>query len=108
MYLITMEKARPGMRVARSIFDSNGNALIQSEVVLTERHIARLAWQGVTSLYVCNKVLSDLQVEDVISTETRLQAIRTAKRGNVSSFSGRMLFRLGSKGSCRDNCKRNS
>ncbi|NPV29608.1 MAG: HD-GYP domain-containing protein [Firmicutes bacterium] len=82
LHLVAIEKVQPGMRVAQPVFDSNGNLLIQQGVALTERYITRLAWRGITSLYVYNEGISNLnlKVDDVIRVETRLRAIRTVKK----------------------------
>jgi len=78
--LVTIENVQPGMRVAQPVFDSNGNVLVQQGITLSERYITRLAWRGITSIYVCNEIFPDLEVQDVIHVKTRLQAVRTVKK----------------------------
>ncbi|MGB9887254.1 MAG: HD-GYP domain-containing protein [Moorellales bacterium] len=68
---------RPGMRVARAVFSSTGQLLINRGVILSDGIIRRLGLLGVPSLYVEDG--PDLPVEDVISDETRQKAIQQVR-----------------------------
>lgn len=72
MRRLSIDLVRPGMKVGRSIYNSNGQVLLNAGVVLTRRYIDKLKSMGIPALYIDDGWLSDIQVEDVISEETRM------------------------------------
>ncbi|RYD05065.1 hypothetical protein N752_10865 [Desulforamulus aquiferis] len=67
------------MRVGRAIRNSNGQVLLNAGVVLNDKYIKRLALLGIPALYIEDGFLPDIQIDDVISEETRMKAITQVK-----------------------------
>jgi len=70
----------PGQKVAHAIYSSDGQLLLNAGVILTEGIIARLRMLGVPALYIDDGLLPDVEVLDVISEETRRDAIVRVRR----------------------------
>lgn len=70
----------PGQKVARAIFSSDGRLLLNAGVVLTARLISRLRMLGIPALYISDGLLPDLEIPDVISEETRRDAVIAVRR----------------------------
>lgn len=67
------------MKVARTVYSSDGYILLAAGVVLKERYIRQLKFFDVPAIYVEDDLLPDVEVEDVISEKTRVEAIITVK-----------------------------
>ena len=70
---------KPGMKTGRPIYNASGQVLLNSGVVLTERFIHRLKMLGVPAVYIDDGFLPDIEINDVISEETRVQAVARVK-----------------------------
>lgn len=66
---------KPGMCVARPLYGSAGQVLLQRNVRLTHRYIAQLKSLGVPFLYIEDNLLDGYRVDDVIADETRAGAV---------------------------------
>lgn len=79
MRKLPIDKLKPGMKVARTVYSSDGYILLAAGVVLKERYIRQLKFFDVPAIYVEDDLLPDVEVEDVISEKTRVEAIITVK-----------------------------
>ncbi|GAB6158850.1 HD-GYP domain-containing protein [Desulfotomaculum varum] len=79
MRRVSLQHVKPGMKVGRPVLNSNGQVLLNAGVILNERYIARLKLLGIPSLYIDDGFLPDIQVDDVISCETRMKAVKQVK-----------------------------
>lgn len=79
MRKISIDLVRPGMKVGRSIYNSNGQVLLQAGVILTQRYIHRLKLLGIPAVYIDDGWLPDIQVSDVISEEIRAKVTRKVR-----------------------------
>ncbi|HHU76116.1 MAG TPA: HD-GYP domain-containing protein [Firmicutes bacterium] len=68
-----------GMKIARPIYDSSGNLLLNSGIVLKREYIARLQSMLIPSVYIEDKLIPDIAIEDVIQEETRQEAMNLLK-----------------------------
>ncbi|MBL0385380.1 HD-GYP domain-containing protein [Tumebacillus sp. ITR2] len=75
MRLAALQKLTPGTTLARPILDEKGMILLGSGVELTTFLIKRLVAMGITSVYIEDDRTGDIVVEDVISTQTRREAL---------------------------------
>ena len=80
MRKISIDFARPGMKVARPVYNSSGQTLLNSNVILTEKYITRLKDLDIPALYIDDGLLPELEVDDVINEETRVSAITNVKK----------------------------
>ncbi|WP_047150374.1 HD-GYP domain-containing protein [Aneurinibacillus tyrosinisolvens] len=75
MRQISLDYVEPGQVLARSIYTSDGRTLLNAGVLLTPGMITKLHRIGVTVLYIKDKQFEDIVIEDVVSEETRREAI---------------------------------
>jgi putative nucleotidyltransferase with HDIG domain len=74
--LAALEKLTPGVKLARPILDEKGIILVGTGVELTAFLQKRLIAMGITSVYIEDKRTEDIVVEDVISQQTRQEALQ--------------------------------
>ncbi|MHB8157108.1 MAG: HD-GYP domain-containing protein, partial [Desulfocucumaceae bacterium] len=65
----------PGMKVARTLYNKMGQALLSAGTILSGRFIERLKILGIGSLYVEDGLIPDIEVNDIIHDETRARAV---------------------------------
>jgi len=66
---------KPGMKVGKSLYSSRGELLLSAGSILTAKNIERLKALKIPALYVADGFLDGVAVEDVITEETRVQAV---------------------------------
>lgn len=79
MRRISIDLVRPGMKVGRSLYNSNGQILLQEGVILTQRYIHKLKLLGIPAIYIDEGWLSDIHVDDVISEKIRKEITKKVK-----------------------------
>jgi putative nucleotidyltransferase with HDIG domain len=67
----------PGVKLARPLLDEKGVILLGTGVELSAFLINRLVAMGITSIYIEDGRTNDIFVEDVISQQTRQEALST-------------------------------
>ncbi|RKO67011.1 HD-GYP domain-containing protein [Desulfofundulus salinus] len=77
MRKVPTDLLRPGLKVGRAVYNASGQVLLQAGTILTERFITRLKMLGIPAVYIDDFV--GVEVEDVISEETRVQATAKVK-----------------------------
>lgn len=75
MRLISIANCQPGERLAKSIFNNNGTVLIGEGVELNQRMLDRLQALNISAIYVYDELTKDIEVKDVISEQTRREAL---------------------------------
>lgn len=74
MRRIYVEQIQHGMLLARTIYGSGGQVLLKAGAELKPHYAKYLRRLGINNLYVQDKRLIDVEVDDVIAEETRLEA----------------------------------
>lgn len=74
------EKLKPGMIVARPIYSSDGRILLHSGIELDTNYISRLAAMGIISVYVQDDLFGDVDIQDVVSEQTRIETMKTVSQ----------------------------
>ena len=77
---------KPGMKVARSIYNSDGQILLTAGMRLSAGFISRLRILGIVAVYVEDALTDAIEVTDVISENTRVQAQKTIKHVHTDAF----------------------
>jgi len=83
---------QPGMVVARSVYTADGMLLIKSGKELKPAYITHLCELGVSSVYVEDMLIPDVEIEDIIPEKIRVSAIKVVKQQLT------VLARTGSEG----------
>lgn len=101
MATVLLRNLRPGMVVAKDIFDLNGNVLIQSGVEIEDRHEKILKSWGISGIevfgermdsIVFDQFLSRADSEDLKKAQDHLN--RLFSQSNTSFPPTQMLYRL--------------
>lgn len=77
MRQISVNRLQQGDVLGRTIFSYSGRVLLGKGVMLTWPYISRLKELGISIVYVDDDETKDIVVEDVISEETRREAMKT-------------------------------
>lgn len=85
MRLVSIQNCKPGMRLARSIYNEDGLILLGKHVELTSALIQRLQQLGVHRIYIEDSRTDDLVIHDPLSEATRVEALKTI-RSNFQKF----------------------
>lgn len=88
MRRIGVRNLRSGMQLAQPVISSDGKILLTKGQLLRDKYIDRLRQLGVQSVYVVDPRFPDLEVDGIISEQTRLQALRTLRAATTSLISG--------------------
>jgi putative nucleotidyltransferase with HDIG domain len=73
--LTGIQRVSSGVKLAQPILDEKGKILLGAGVELTEYLIKRLEALGISSIYIEDEQTADILVEDVISQQTRQEAL---------------------------------
>lgn len=79
MRLASTKSIKSGTRLAQTIYNDSGQALVQKGIDLTERMLDRLTSLGITYVYIEDELTDDILVSSVIPEELRIKAIKTVK-----------------------------
>lgn len=79
MRKISVDDLKVNMIVARTIFSSDGRALLLAGVSLNETYIKRLENLGIQSIYIKDGLIDDIEIPELISDQTRLETIKIVK-----------------------------
>lgn len=83
MRYVSICDAKPGMRLAYDLFDSQNRIMIGSSKALTETIIARLEEYGFSGVYIDDEITEDIEVIPVIAPELREAGINCIKEQNI-------------------------
>ncbi|MDL4839943.1 HD-GYP domain-containing protein [Aquibacillus rhizosphaerae] len=79
MRLVATKTIREGSELAKTIYNDNGQALIQRDTKLTKRMLKRLQHLGVTYAYIKDAFTEDIMIKPPIPEELRIEAIQMVK-----------------------------
>lgn len=77
MRLLPTKSMKPGMVLARSIYNDSGRVLLSEGISVTSRMISRLQQLNVTYVYIEDARTSGMEVPTIISDKTRKEAVKT-------------------------------
>ncbi len=100
MRYIPIERVKPGMMLAQSIFDDSDRVLIGAYVELTKDYIEKLAARGYPGVYIEDELSKDIEIQDAISRQLRNSAVKSLKECNIDqtmSIAGAIVEELMNK-----------
>ncbi|MEW6541277.1 MAG: HD-GYP domain-containing protein [Bacillota bacterium] len=80
MRKVPVNYLEPGMRLARPVLGTGGEVYLAAGVTLSRKYIQRLEKIGFSSVYVEDRLLDGVFVQDVISDKTRRDAIMQVRK----------------------------
>jgi HD-GYP domain-containing protein (c-di-GMP phosphodiesterase class II) len=78
MRRISLESIQAGMYLSKPLIASDGMVLLHEGIEIKERYIQYLCKLGITELYIDDQETKDIVVEDVITSDLRQEAMKTA------------------------------
>ncbi len=79
MRLVATKSISEGTKLAKAIYNDNGKILLHEGVSLTSRMLHRLIEIGITYVYIKDELTDDVEVEGVVSEQTKRLAVQTIK-----------------------------
>ncbi|WP_019537049.1 HD-GYP domain-containing protein [Paenibacillus ginsengihumi] len=93
MRYVHIDNVEPGQYLGRTVFAANGTVLLSEGVQLTVYMITTLRRIGVTMIYIKDPLLEDVEIDDLVSEETKrlmmqqmgeaMEALRSGKEFNM-------------------------
>lgn len=80
MRRVSVDSIPVGVRLARTIFSSDGGVLLEKGVELRDSYVQLLKKRGISEVYVEDDISQGIQVNDVIRDETRNEAVVLVKK----------------------------
>lgn len=80
MRVISIEQIQPGMKLGKTIYGAQGQRLLVTGAELKPHYTTYLRSLGISYLYIQDDQLADVQIDDVISESTRVEARQTVKK----------------------------
>ena len=90
MRRVSVEELEPGMVLARPVYSPSGDPLINQGVELRENYIKKLQRMGQNGVYIEDERLEGVEVEEVVSEESKISAKRILN--NVLKDESRQYF----------------
>lgn len=79
MHRVHIEKVQTGMKLARTIFNSDGGVLLSKGIELRESLLDKLKRNGIKEIFLEDEMSQDVVVSDVINENTRNEAVVLVK-----------------------------
>jgi HD-GYP domain-containing protein (c-di-GMP phosphodiesterase class II) len=80
MRKVPIDSIKPGMKIAKSIFDSDGRILLTSGMELKFKYLEKFRANGINELYIEDEISLGIEVSDVVLESTRLEAKLLVKK----------------------------
>lgn len=80
MRLAATETVRPGVYLAKTIYDASGRVLLAKGTYLTPEYIKRLMELEYRSIYIEDEISESIEIEDIIPEETRTRMSQMTKK----------------------------
>lgn len=85
MRYIDMTDVRPGMKVAKAVLNENGDILVNTDVILTEKLIKRMKKRQLLGIYIEDVLSEDIMLEQLISDDSERKAIKALKSLDIDA-----------------------
>lgn len=79
MRRILLDTITEGMKLAKPLYNADGNILLNAGLELTGRYVDRLRALDITYIYVEDDLTADIDIPDVVSEKARSEAVMAAK-----------------------------
>lgn len=83
MRYIPIDKAEPGMVLARSVFDDDDRVLLGAQSVLTEEFIHKLDFRGFQGVYIEDELSRGIEIREIIPAKLRNHGVKCLKECNI-------------------------
>ena len=80
MRRVCVDSIPVGVKLARTIFSSDGGVLLTEGIELRESYVEQLKKRGITEVYLNDEISEGIRVSDVVNEETRNEAVVLVKK----------------------------
>jgi HD-GYP domain-containing protein (c-di-GMP phosphodiesterase class II) len=77
---LSIDQIKDGMKVSKTVYSSDGLKLIAAGTYLNKKLIRRLKFLGIPAVYIDDGLMNDVEVEDIIRDEIRVETIKLVKK----------------------------
>lgn len=91
MRLLSIDNAKSGMTVARNIYTSDGGILLGKGKILNEEYIIRLRQWGISSLYIEDDIIGEIEIDEIVKEQTKIETIKVTKDAMNDIRNGKMM-----------------
>ncbi|MCL4516806.1 MAG: HD-GYP domain-containing protein [Firmicutes bacterium] len=89
MRLISLDSVVPDMELGKTIYSADGQILVASGVKLKKNYVKRLKELGISCVYIHDGRFDDLEVDDVVSEQTRLSVLKATRDAMLGTKIGK-------------------
>ena len=86
MRYISIENAKPGMKLGKTIFDEMNRILLLENSILSEEYIVRLIARGYPGLYIEDEFSEGIVIDEVIPVELRNKSAEAVKECDIDKL----------------------
>lgn len=80
MRLVSANELRPGMKIARNIYGSDSRLLLGAGVTLTPELIKRIHDLGISSIYIKDEFVGEIEIQDIISEKLKARSLTVVRQ----------------------------
>lgn len=77
--LLAVDNLKSGMKLAKNVYWSDGNILLAKDICLHQGFIEKLKVFGITSVYIVDDLVGKIEVDELVTEQTRVEATRIVK-----------------------------
>ncbi|MDD5935987.1 MAG: response regulator, partial [Clostridiales bacterium] len=85
MRYITIEKALPGMKLAKPVYDNLNHILLSDGSELSKEYIDNLKRRGYPGIYITDSLTEDIFIEETISAELRNKGVEALRNNDIDT-----------------------
>ncbi len=79
MLILSINNVTNQMQLARNIYSADGNTLLAAGTRLNDNFINKLKQFGISTVYISDKYIGKIEVDELVKTQTKNEAIRITK-----------------------------
>lgn len=80
MRRVSIDSIKTGVKLARTIFSSDGGVLLTEGVEMTMSFVGRLKQHGISEIFLQDDISAGIETKDVIEEQTRIEAVTLVKK----------------------------
>ena len=83
MRYVLIDKAAPGMILAKGVYDSYNRMLVAPKHAISGEHIQKLKDRGYSGFYIEDEYSSGIDIKETISSELRNKGVETLRKNDI-------------------------
>jgi HD-GYP domain-containing protein (c-di-GMP phosphodiesterase class II) len=79
MLILSIDNVKENMRLAKNIYSAEGNTLLAAGTCLTDNLVSHLKEYGVSTVYITDKHIGKIEVDELVKIQTRNETTKITK-----------------------------